>query len=302
MAKKRTKTRAVDKIVRPAVLAASPKIGLVSSIDFQSTKVQAAFQAGLGTISGLTYAYKDKVGSNRTKIADAISKLNGDQNVTLIVTVGGLIVCNEAIVNSTKQFISLAGWLPNSPFSQPANNSLFRGCVTLDSPTGTNNTNRINYIHTTWDVPITNIVLLYDPDTAMATQEIANWGGGTPVPLDNSNPDSFSDVFGNLPATVQAVVISAAPAHHKHREQLISAANKWGGYVCYPLLSYANAGGNNQPTSGKALTYGPDLEGNNSNNNPGAYYQLGQMAATILNNQNPSQLVVHVGQGNPNPL
>jgi hypothetical protein len=286
---------------KPATLTASPKIGLVSSIDFQSTKAQAAFQAGLGSITGLTYAYRDKVGFNRTKIANVINKLSSDQSVSLIVTVGGLITCNEAVMNSTKPFISLIGWLPNSPFSQPANSSLFRGCVTLDSPTATNNQNRISYIHNNWGVPIPDIVLLYDPDTAMATQELANWAGGTPVPLDSSNPGSFSDTFDNLPNAVQAVVISAAPAHHKHREQLISAANKWGQYVCYPLLSYANTGGNNQPTSGKALTYGPDLDGMITTA-PGAYYQLGQMAATIIGGSNPSTLVVSVLQGNPNPL
>jgi hypothetical protein len=275
---------------------APPKIGLVSSIDFQSTKAQAAFQAGVGSVSGLTYNYRDKVGFNRTRLAEAINKVVSDPAVTLVVTVGGLAVCNEAIVNTTKSFISLIGWLPSTPFPQPANSTLFRGCVTLDSPT--NNQTRINYIHTTWGVPIPNITLLYDPDTAMAIQEVANWGGATPVPLDSSNPSSFSSVFDNLPNTVQAVVISAAPAHHKHREQLISAANKWGGYVCYPLLSYANTGGNNQPTSGKAVTIGPDLDGNTA----GAYFLLGQMAGTIIGGQNPSSVIVHANQGTPNPL
>ena len=120
-------------------------------------------------------------------------------------------------------------------------------------------------------------------------------GGGLTF-ASSANPNNYQDEFVNDLQNVQAVVISASPAHHRHREQLISAANFCQKYICYPLASYANTGGNNKPASGRSVIIGPDLDGNNAN---GAYYQLGQMAATVLAAGNPAQLVVNVQQGQP---
>src|SRR5215472_18334812 len=228
-------------------------VGIVSSIDFQSTTQQTAFVAGANQAANFYYNIYDKLGFNRKRIAQAVTSLVNDARVTLIVTVGGLVTCAETVMNnSTKKFISLIGFLPTAPFPQPSNASWFAGCVTLD--TIAQNTTRLNWIaNPPWSIAPLNIGLLYDPNTAMATQEAAAWqaaGGGVAVPSDSgvANADNYSADFDVLKkSSMGAVVISAAPNHHKHREQLISAANASGLNICYPLKGYANTGGSNQP-------------------------------------------------------
>lgn len=264
-----------------------PGVGIISSIDFQNTTQQAAFLVGANQPTNFYYRVIDKLGFTRNQIGQAISALVSDPKVTLIVTVGGLVTCHETILNNSKTpFISLIGYLPPAPFPQPSNASLFRGCVTLD--TIAQNSARITWIgNAPWSIAPANIGLLYDPNTAMATQEAANWqslGGGSAIAATNGagNPESFSADFDALKkAGVAAVVISAAPAHYKHREQLIAAANASGFDICYPLKGYANIGGINLPVHNKAVTIGPDLDSSNPSA-PGAYWQLGNMAQIIL--------------------
>ena len=100
-----------------------------------------------------------------------------------------------------------------------------------------------------------------------------------------SDPTKFGADFDNLvSAGAKAVVISAAPYFHKQREDLIKAANSSGLYICYPLLSYRNASGNNQPTPGMATLYGPELVNGTGN----AYELMGAMANAVLSGSNSS--------------
>ena len=269
-------------------------IGIVSSIDFQNTAQGAAFMAGAAQPANFIYKIKDKLGFNRKRIAEAINAFVADQSITLIVTVGGLITCHETIINNnSKFFISLVGFLPPAPFPQPAvSPAIFRGCVTLD--TVVQNTSRLSWIAgAPWNIAAANVGLLYDANTAMAQQEIAAWTAaqaGLAVPADNgvANPSNYSQDFQKFKdAGMQAVVISAAPSHHRNREQLIYAANASGLDICYPLKGYAS--GAVKPVHNKAVTIGPDLD---ASDNTGAYWLLGDMAHTIVGNANPSTLIV----------
>jgi hypothetical protein len=269
-----------------------PNIGVVSSVDFQNTAHQTAFQAGVANAA--TYTVKDKLGFNRNKIAAALVALSSNGNVNCIVTVGGLVTCHEALLNvSGKNFISLVGFLPGAPFPQPSSGSSFKGCVTLN--TIGLYTTRINWItNAPWATAVANIGLLYDQNTPMAAREVAAFkaAGATGLTLNArnglNNPDSYSDDFDQLnAAAMQSVVISAAPLFGRHKEELISAANASGLRICYPTQGYQNTGGNNKPISGRAVAIGPDLNANN-----GAYFLLGQMAWTVFNGGNPAQPIV----------
>jgi hypothetical protein len=286
------------------------KIGIVSSIDFQNTAQQTAFAAGVTNAAGggatPTYVPKDRLGFDRKRIAAAIATLASDATVSCIVTVGGLIACDEAIVNSgAKSFISLIGWLPPAPFPQPSAAlpggaiSSFKGCVTLNTSGLTQA--RVSWITAApWATAVANIGLLYDKTTPMATQEInafqtalglAQLGANQVVDASNgrANPSQYNADFGNFAKTIASVIISAAPLHHQNREQLISAANASGLNICYPLQSYQNTGGTNQPVHSQAVAIGPDLDATPANplgapiNGNGAYYLLGQMAWTVDN-------------------
>jgi hypothetical protein len=263
-------------------------IGVISSIEYNNTMAQTDFQNGAG-IAAEAHVIDD-VGFTRKDLSDAVRTLVNDAQVTTIATVGGLVSCNEAIINSTKNFVSLIGWLPPAPFPQPVF-GYFKGCVTLNS-IGDDQT-RLNWITApaNWHIAAANVGLLYDPNTTMATQEVANWStiGGVaaqalPATAGTANPDKFIADFNSFPVNVTTVIISAAPHFNKHKEQLIHAANRSKLNICYPLGGYANTGGNNKPIHNKAVTIGPDLDGNNAN---GAYYRLGQMAATVDGGANP---------------
>jgi hypothetical protein len=278
-------------------------IGIVSSVGFQNTAQQTAFQAGLNN-QAVNYNIKDRLGFDRQPLAAAINALINDTNVTVIATVGGLVSCAEAILNnSSKPFISLIGLLPDLPFPQPIS-GMFKGCVTLD--TIGQDAARIRWIQgSPWTItPATAIGLLYDPHTPMAAREIAAWtaaGGGQQVPSQNgiADPGNYSADFDNFGAGIEAVVISAAPRHHSYKEQLIAAANCSGFHICYPLQGYANKGGINQPIPGKSVTIGPELDALDAS---GAYFLLGQMASTVLAGGNLAQPIVTVPSPAPKLL
>jgi hypothetical protein len=278
-----------------------PNIGVVSSINFKNTLHQIQFNAGVASLAAgvvPTYQIKDKLGfGNRMRIAAAINALatNTASPVDCIVTTGGLFCCHEALLNvGTKPFISLIGYPPSAPFPQPGGiASPFRGCVTLDSSALALVTARVDWIlspaprhfHT---VPA-HIGLLYDPNTAMATQEIKAFQAelgiallptGQVVDAKNglADPDQFSADFNAFDNTIESVIISAAPRFGKYKEQLIAAANESGLNICYPLQGYQNGGGTNKPVAGKTVFIGPDI---NAIDNTGAYFLLGQMAWTL---------------------
>jgi hypothetical protein len=285
-----------------------PVIGIVSSIDFGNTSHQIQFNAGVANAAGgaalPTYKIKDKLGYNRKKIANAIDALatNAASPVTCIVTAGGLICCHEALLNvGTKPFISLIGYLPKVPFPQPGGNvSPFRGCITLDTNTMASVAARVAWITNAanWNTAPANIGLLYDENTAMATQEIDAFqaalgvalAAGQTVDAQNgrADPEQYLADFNSFPNNIQSIIVSSAPHFGKYKEQLISAANTYvlanvgppPVRICYPLQGYQNSGGTNIPVTGKAVLIGPDIDANNAN---GAYFMLGQMAWTLSN-------------------
>jgi hypothetical protein len=107
-------------------------IGILSTIAFDKDPAQIAFQAGVNQAAGFYYNIQDNIGFNGAQLTIALNKLLNDPKVGMIVTCGGLVTCQEAVTNDkTKPFISLIGWLPPAPFSQPPSGQ-FIGCVNLN--------------------------------------------------------------------------------------------------------------------------------------------------------------------------
>src|SRR5262249_7896229 len=95
----------------------------------------------------------------------------------------------------------------------------------------------------------------------------------------DNDPLTFAQTFQNdIPANINALVVSADPFFQANREHFIVAANAWLGgaanrFICYPTFAYKNAGGT-QPMANRSMIWGPDLDN--------AYYSVGQNAANYL--------------------
>jgi hypothetical protein len=275
--------------------APTPTIGILSSIDYNGA-MQTSFLAGLNMTANFDILDDRGYGP---KLAAAAATL-ASSGANIIVTFGGLIACNamKHAGGSTK-FISLIGGLP--PGFVPPVDGNFVGCCNLQSFTQ-------DGLRVTWLVAngkaanAQNVGLLYNSHSVMGPVEASapNWTGGRTVDAVNGwgNPANFPQDFAAFPANIQAIVISADPYFHRHRDDLISAANGSHKYICYPLRTYRNLNGT-QPTPGHAVIIGPDLHEINPISTTSAYYQMGVMAATVLGGTNPNPAIVPIAQAPP---
>jgi hypothetical protein len=267
-------------------------IGILSSINF-NTAMQNSFMAGLNmAASPPTLNIQDKKGYGK-QLLDAATYLVG-QNVDLIATFGGLIACAAAQKkDATVPFISLVGAVPSgtpAPGTAP-----FSGCVSLES--FTLDVVRLSWLSNIQMYAPATVGLLYNSNSTMANQELAAWksaNGGQAVDATNgwADPTQFGNDFSKFGGSIQAVVISADPYFYKNRETLVPAANTAGFYMCYPFRGYANT--NTGPTANNAVIFGPDLSG--QNNQDAAYYQMGIMAAAVINKTPFQTINKHVAQ------
>src|SRR5436309_256455 len=101
-----------------------PKIGIVSSIAYTGTAMSEAFERGLAQRAEIRLPVSHNLGYDKGQpdaMKMAIDTLNGETDVSLIVTMGGNITYEAARRWSTsKPFISLLGADP-----QPSSNRNF---------------------------------------------------------------------------------------------------------------------------------------------------------------------------------
>jgi hypothetical protein len=283
-------------------------IGIVSSIDYD-VYMSTSFDAGLAPLvpsttpsAGQVYInVQDDLGYQTSQIQTAIQDLNSDSTIGLIITIGGLVTWTVAAQYATKPFISLiGGQLPNTP--QPPS-SYYYGAVSLDS--FKSNPGRLkNLVKTKPKVKNSEVWLLNDPRTSMASTEGNGFPGGGVMPATNgiNDPTKFGSDFTNIKTNGgKAVVISAAPYFYENMEPLIEAANTSDLYVCYPLLDYANIGGKTQPTP--ATLFGPALceAAGNKYGVSNAYGLLGTMANQVLSGQSANPAFTSAPTP-PNPI
>jgi len=284
MAKKKAATKKPSKGKHKKALApiTPTGIGVVSSIEFPRY-LRKAFRKGVND-PDVRIKYKHVLGydDQLNSLTAAINRLNSDQDIGVIVTVGGLAAYEAARVYagnhaSPKPFLSLTG---ATPPSQP---NSFLGGVSLES-FATNKDRRTHL--TSKGHSVGNICLLYNDNSGMKAGELGEWPNTATLPVfignlqgknDSSTYDKdFSTKIAN---TVTALVISADPFFQDTMDDLISAANKWvkngaSRYICYPMQEYQNADGDPGPEPGKSTLLGPDLRL--------AYKRLGMQVANAL--------------------
>jgi hypothetical protein len=279
--KKKTSTKKAKSSSKRPIAS---RIGFLSTIDC-TRAMKDAFEAG----SGVTARYRCGIGYK--KLDDVIKAFNGDINIRLIVTAGGLIACQAADRWSRKPFVSLAGMIPSNPGDK------FRGLVNLQMYTF--NPDRIRHLDTK-GFQLNQVYLFYNPNSATANDEIGEWrrGGAGPVVAgttkDDNDPATYPSAFGSITDQTAAVVISADPFFFDTKDELVEAANRWVAagtkrYVCYPLQNYKNA--RPAPIRKKATLYGPTLEQ--------TYGYLGEFAADVLSEPSRPVTIMQVPLGDP---
>jgi hypothetical protein len=252
-------------------------IGVISTLKARA-RLKNAFINGVNN-ANVTLKFEHVASYKRAKLKAKIEQFNADQQIGLIVMVGGLVAYEaaNAPTGATKPFLALLGVTPGDA------NAQCYGGVSLDS--SRSNPERIIDLVTNNGFSASEIGLFQNPNSAMQALEEQLWTGARPVvkcSVDANgdvHPATYRADIGQFPATVKAIVISADPFFQETMEELIGAANETGKYICYPLQAYENTGGTNLPTPGKAMLFGPSLVG--------AYKLLGQLSSIALNTGEP---------------
>jgi hypothetical protein len=276
-------------------------VAVVSSITFHGTALESEFIAGARIGRDRLHHEDDSNGTyNRQKLAKAIHRFNKDDSIGLIVAVGGLGSAMEALSNATKPWIALIGGTPGSFPDSPSKH--FRGAVSLEAYV--HNDDRISHLTAAHGIPLSQICLLYNPNSACSVSELCAWealGGAHSVAAGRNDGSGENDsttygsAFDAIAGSVRAVMISADPFFQNTKDQLIDAANDWvnaagtSRRVCYPLRDYANGRATaHQPQAGHCTLHGPKLED--------AYRRLGQMAAEVLSGTSSPVVTLPIGR------
>jgi hypothetical protein len=270
-----------------------PGIGILSTVPYQGTPFETAFDNGLNMAAVTHRNYQDNLGYNGGSLNEGLSFLNSDPLVTLIIAVGGLVT-ELAAASASKQYISLVG-----AGSREAGEH-FEGRVSLGS-VGTNHARRARLL-ASHGIPFNRQCLLSNDFSAMKRDERRGTGGGGGVAwgevvriqiseddLPAERQAKYQGAFGSVSGTMRAVIISADPYFRFSSNELVAEANNWvsaagNRRVCYPFQEYGNDG----PTATKTSLYGPSLEQ--------GYEYLGLLAAHIIDNVNnpaPGSLPQH---------
>ena len=262
-------------------------IGVVSTIPMTET-LKSNFNDGIAAV-GNSVAVKppirDDLGykhQNTNKIDNWINRLS--LTCDMIVTVGGVMAFESAATNARKPFMSVLGANPTTPY--PA---YCRGGIILNNVKAyTDAVPRM--VARFQNLQQADIALFYnpnndfsdDPNVKFLDYEL-EWKGTVVKNRLNAQGDNdpltFAQTFQNdIPANINALVVSADPFFQANREAFIVAANAWLGgaanrFICYPTSAYKNPGGT-QPMANGSMIWGPDLDN--------AYYSVGQNAANYL--------------------
>ena len=279
---KRKKRKAATKSAKSdSKKASTAGIGVLSSIAFAGTDLQTAFNQGLA-MPGIYRSTKDKLGYDAASISAALANLNGDIDVTLIVSAGGVVTEDEAAPRPTKDTISLVG---GRIASSPNPGGRFRDRLSLES--FATNPRRLAHLNSLGIRP-NEVCLFSNQRSKMRGTEHGGWGGRDTVTVNVSQTSSpqditreYTDGFGRVAGGIKAVLISADPWFFETGRELVRIANQWvtadgARRICYPLQEYLRHG----PARNQTTLYGPSLLD--------AYNLLGQMAAKTIDPAAPA--------------
>jgi hypothetical protein len=262
MSKRRRKMSKSKRVRRSAMPAA--RIGILSSIPFSDTAFEIAFNRGFG---GTPHQINDDLGYEEKVLDKALRTLN--QNVDLIVTVGGLTAALQAARLAEKPFISIVG-----STTRLTGAALFHGAVDLESVK--RNRDRILQ-QQQFTIQEDEMCLLLHSNSAMAAEERSDWPNSNIVPVVGDRrtnwTQTYTDAFQSIDSKDwKAVIISADPFFTKTAHALVPIAKDWanavGGRVCYPFFEYGAHGPAHRHT-----LHGPKLKVE--------YERLGRKAAYV---------------------
>jgi|GEM_PF-2252687 len=264
---------------------ATQGIGILSSIPFQNTTLQTAFQSGLAAAK-MYFNIKDNngkgLGYDQSALKANLQNLNADENVGLIVCVGGSITHAVAFNGAVKPFISVVGGRFGA-FPTPTTGK-FRGGISTESVS--RHGLRLAYLKTKFNIQSDDeICLLHNPNSHMVGNEKPLFKRAAPAMVDPNTPNyrtvydtAFNAVSALQNPTIKAVMVSADPWFTATAGDLAQAANRWIAQlpaqraVCYCVQEFVQ----HKPTGGKRLMHGPHI---------GAIYKaMGEKAKLLLAN------------------
>ena len=148
----------------------APHIGIISSIKYSGT-LKDNFERGIGNSEAdatqVTYATIDQVGYDQASLKQGVQNLI-DQNVGIVVTVGGLAPAIAAKTTiKDRPFLSLIGEVTDD--FDGAMSGWFYGGITLN--TVRDNKKRIDDLK----IPAGQVALLSDPNSSLAKTETEKW-------------------------------------------------------------------------------------------------------------------------------
>jgi hypothetical protein len=251
--------------------------GILSSIQYTGTPLEKLFNLGTAR-PALVKDVEQNIGYSGTDLHAVITQFNDDSQIKVIITFGGNVAGLAAAKFSTKRFLCAIGNSTAEFFSGTAAD-LLRGGINFD--TAARNADRFNYLNQELQIPASQICLLSNPNSAMASAEQDQWSifqaGRIFVAHDLATIASTFNDFEN-DGTLTTMIVSADPFFQQHKQDLIIAANRSGKQVSYPLQAFANLGGTARPAPGRHWLHGPKLAR--------AYFQLGRDAAVVLRDPN----------------
>jgi hypothetical protein len=255
----------------PAAPAADAGFGIISSSQYTGTSLEKMFNLGTGRPALVKNVQQNQnyIGVN---LRQAVMNCNQNNQVKVIVTVGGNVSALAAAKYSTKPFLSIFGNLTPEIYTS----GFLRGGINLD--TAARNAERFNHLTQDLGIPANQVCLLSHRDSAMAAAEQDQWtqifhAGRILVAHDvQTIKNAFQDFEDD--GTLTTMIISADPFFQNVKQDIIVAANRSGKQVCYPLQAYSNLGGTARPAPGRHWLHGPKLAR--------AYFELGRDAASVL--------------------
>lgn len=291
MSKKAKKRKTTGKTTksnkRRRTLPLSPQgIGVLSSIPFNNTRLQTAFEAGLAS-RGIYFNIRDGngmgLGYDPGVLQNNLQILNSDGNVGLIVAVGGSIThaaAMQSVGGAVLPFISIVGG--RFGLFPGLNTGQFRGGTSVESVS--RDGQRIDDLKARFNINTNDeICLLYNTNSAMSPNESLLLNRSHPITVgqNTANPrnvfdQAFTAISNMRNPSIKAVLVSADPWFTQRAGDLVPAANHWVSIlpaqraVCYPLQDYLLQ----NPTPRRRLLRGPSLEK--------VYKNLGKQAKNIL--------------------
>jgi hypothetical protein len=221
----------------------------------------------------------DSTDSKQT-LNKGVKSLNNDDDVKLIVAVGGLVSAFAAAKHSEKPYLVLIGQMPDVGDFDFDMDGQFCGGINLDMVAA--NATRNERIAKAANCRPDEVCLVFNTNARMARAERQAWKnrgwptviGGVDADGDNDD-DDFKRVFKRVvkKRNAKAIVISSDPFFARNRDKLVREANAPNSTlpVCYPSQYFAKAVP--APTS-RDMWYGPDLDE--------AYRLLGEKAGGLL--------------------